>query len=75
MFGSGDSGGEIFGNSGLFGGQSGGAQQKEFGSSSATAAIGGDTVGLQLDWKILAVAGAALVLLTLGAVWLISKTR
>ena len=74
MFGSGDSGG-MFGSAGLFGQQAGGSASKEFGSSTATATIEGDNVGLQFDQKTLIILGVSLASLGLAAIGLVLLLR
>lgn len=74
MFGSGDSG-SMFGSSGLFGGTGGGGTSKEFGSSTATATVGGDTYGTQFDQQTLIVLGVSLASLGIAAIGLILLLR
>lgn len=74
MFGS-DSGGGMFGSAGLFGQQAGGSASKEFGSSTATAKIEGDTVGLQFDQQTLIILGVSLASLGLAAIGMILLLR
>lgn len=64
--GSSDSGG-MFGGS-LFGGGGSAGQSKEFGSSSATSTIAGDSYGLQFDQRTIMALGISLAVSALGIV-------
>ena len=75
MFGSGDSGG-MFGASGLFGNSgNAGSTSKEFGSSTATSAIGGDTYGLQFDQQTMIVLAVTVAGVVLAGITLILMLR